>query len=100
MSSVGRTILGAAFLLTGASAAMAQSANSQVAYQSPQAGTSAAPVAYATTGTTASTAPAAGQYQKPPPVSVSVADREDTYGGNSKESLSGTRAFWDSRNQY
>lgn len=97
MSSVVRSILGAALLLTGASTAMAQS-NTPVAYANTAA-PSAAPT-YAPSAAAPANTPSAGQYQKPPAVSVSVEDREDNYGGHNKESLSGTRAFWDSRNQY
>lgn len=109
MRSIVRPILGAALLLTGASAAMAQTAGAPVAYATQAAPSNAPAPAYAapsnapapTAYAAPSNVPAPGQYQKPPPVAVSVEDREDNYGGHSKESLSGTRAFWDSRtNQY
>jgi hypothetical protein len=92
MSSVVRAVLGAALLVTGASAAMAQSA-----YQTAPAGTPAAPantgpVTYQATQTGASAAAApAAQPHKPVPT---VVDREDVHGGYDANSQAGARVFW------
>ena len=87
MSSVVRSILGATLLLTGASAAMAQSAYPPVANQPVQAG--------ASTATTAPlSAPIADQQAKPNPT---VADKADVHGGFDSKSNAGTRAFWDTQ---
>ena len=101
MSSLVRSVLGAALLLTGASAVMAAS-GTPVAAQTAQAGattavaaTSNAPVANQTVQTGASTAtnnaPAAAQPQKKKPA---IADNSDPYGGNDPNSTAGARAFF------
>ncbi len=102
MSSVIRSVLGAALLLTGASAAMAASENPRVADQSGKTGastaTAAAPVAGqpvqtgASTATTASTNAPADQPQKTHRSTVS--DNNDPYGGNDPNSAAGARAFF------
>lgn len=95
MSSVVRSVLGAAFLLTGASATMAQYAN-------PQYGGSAqvAPQASASTAASAPSATyAAEQPQKP--AQPRVVDKSDVHGGHDPNSYAGTRSFWDDKsNQY
>jgi hypothetical protein len=107
MSSVVRSVLGAALLLTGASAAMAASGTPQVADKSRQTAASPAtvapanaPVAANTTQTAASTAvaapapanaPVVEQARKPIP---KVADNNDPYGGNDPNSSAGMRAFF------
>jgi hypothetical protein len=99
MSSVVRTVLGAALLLTGSSAAMAQSDSAPAGYQSAQTSTSATVVA-------ANSAPAADQSgqtgaysaianQSPKPHNSGLCDKSDLYGGHSPASHWGTRAFWD-----
>ena len=88
MSSVIRSVLGAALLLTGASAAMAQSANPPLANQTVQ--TNTATVA-------SNNAPLAAQPQKP---KANIADKSDTYGGYDPNSLAGARAFWQGQNPY
>ena len=113
MSSVVHSVLGAALLLTGASAAMAQTANPPVANQpAPAAASTAvvasnnAPVANQTVQTGASAAiaaptaaaPIAAQPQKP--ASRDISDRADLYNGHGPNSLSGTRAFWENLNGY
>jgi|EndMetStandDraft_3_1072993.scaffolds.fasta_scaffold780443_1 hypothetical protein len=90
MSSVTRSVLGAALLLTGASAAMAQSANPPLANQTVQTNTSTATVA-------SNNAPLAAQPQKP---KANIADKSDTYGGYDPNSLAGARAFWQGQNTY
>jgi hypothetical protein len=97
MSSVVRTVLGAALLLTGASAAMAQSATPPATNQAVQTGASTAIVA-STTPTAASTsAPIVEQPQKP---KTKVSDNTDVHGGHDPNSLAGARAFWEAMNPY
>ena len=107
MSSVVRSVLGAALFLTGASAAMAASDTPPDAYQSGQAGASTAVVA--SNSTTAayqpsqpgaytavaasSSAPLADQSAKP--LNSGLCDKADLYGGHAPASHWGTRAFWD-----
>jgi hypothetical protein len=112
MSSVGRSVLGAALLFAGASVAMVASDTRPVAAQSAQTGaakTAAAPAnaAVATqapqTGTStaavvANTAPIADQSQKTN--RAGVADKTDRYGGYDPNSTAGVRAFWESQNPY
>jgi hypothetical protein len=99
MSSVVRSVLGAALLLTGASAAMAQSANPPVANKSLQTGASTAtaapnnaPVANQTVQTAASAATAASN--NAPKSRSTVTDNSDPYGGNDPNSTAGARAFF------
>ncbi len=110
MSSVVRSVLGAALLLTGASAAMAQSYNAPAA-QAPQTGvytataaSNNAPVAAqapqtgAYTATAASNnAPVAGQPQQSH--HSSLCDNTDRYGGHGANSIWGIRAFWGAEGQ-
>jgi hypothetical protein len=91
MSSVVRSVLGAALLLAGATAAMAQSATAPVANQTVQTSASAP------TATVAPNSVPVVQPAKPRPV---VADHSDTYGGNDPNSLAGARAFWSGANPY
>ena len=93
MSSVVRTILGAALLATGASAAMAQYATPPATNQQVQASTAPATVA----SNNAAVAPVAGQPQKP---RSNVSDNADPYGGHDPNSLAGARAFWQGQNPY
>ena len=94
MSSLVRSVLGAALLLTGASAVMAQSANPPVAGQPVQ--TNNAPVANQTVQTGASTATAATNNAAQPkkPQRAGIADNSDPYGGNDPNSTAGARAFF------
>jgi hypothetical protein len=105
MTSVVRSVLGAALLLTSASAVMAQSTPARVANQQPaQAGATTAaagsnnaatanqPVQAAGTATAAANAA-----PKPQPT---VSDKSDPYGGHDPNSLAGTRAFWQAQNPY
>jgi hypothetical protein len=87
MSSIVRSVLGATFLLTGASAAMAQSAYAPAPSQPAQ--TSAAPATTAPVNT-----PIAEQQAKPNPA---VADKADLHGGHDSKSPAGARAFWDTQ---
>ena len=97
MSPVVRTVLGAALLLTSASTAMAQSANPPVANQPVQAGAATAtPQTGTATAAVAANAATAGQASR----NSDVADNRDSYGGHDPNSTAGTRAFWESRNQY
>ena len=110
MSSVGRSVLGAALLFTGASVAMVASDTLPVAAQ--QAGTAktaaaptTAPVANQPAQTTAATAtvvpnsaPVADPSQKTS--RSGVADRTDRYGGYDPNSTAGVRAFWENQNPY
>jgi hypothetical protein len=91
MNSVVRTVFGAALLLTGASAAMAQSANPPAAAPAGQAAAAnTAPNAGQTgTATVAAAAPAA-QAQKP----RGMIDNTDTYGGHDPNSTAGMREFF------
>jgi hypothetical protein len=105
MSSVVRTVLGVALLLTGASAAMAASNNPPAGNQTVQAGASNtvaasnnAPVANQTVQTGASAAvvapanaPAADKPRKAPP---SVPDNNAPFAGNDPNSSAGMRAFF------
>jgi len=101
MSSLVRSVLGAALLLTGVSAVMAAS-GTPVAAQTAQAGATTAvaatnaPVANQTVQTGASTAtnnaPVAAQPQKPR--KPAIADNSDPYGGNDPNSTAGARAFF------
>ena len=102
MSSVVRSVLGAALLLTSASAMMAAS-GTPAAAQSAQTGastaTAAAPVANQTVQTGASTAPAASNNaptaaQPKKPQRAGIADNSDPYGGNDPNSTAGARAFF------
>ncbi len=107
MTSVVSSVLGAALLLTGASAAMAQSAPPPVANQPAQTDASAAtaastnaPVAYQSVQTSVSTAipastsaPAAAQTSKVN--HLILCDNTDAYGGHGPNTLWGTRAFWE-----
>jgi hypothetical protein len=107
MSSVVRSVFGAALLLTGATAAMAASGTAPVAGQAVQTGSSTATTAtnaVPVTGqpvqasvATASTAPVV-EPQKPR--RSNIADREDPHGGFDPNSSMGIRAFWEERNQY
>lgn len=108
MTSVVRSFLGAALLLTGASAAMAAS-DTPVAGQARQTGTPTAivvsnnaPVVNQPVQTTASTtlaapktaavaAPIADQPKKP---RTTFSDNNDPYGGFDPNSLAGTRTFF------
>jgi hypothetical protein len=106
MTLVVRFVLGAALLLTGASAAMAASDTPPAANQSLQTSASTAtaasnnaPVAYQSvqTGTSAAiaasnNAPIADQSQKSHHSSFS--DNNDPYGGNDPNSTAGIRAFF------
>ena len=104
MSSLVRSVLGAALLLTGASAAMAAS-GTPVAAQSAQTGAPTAtaapnnaPVTNQTVQTGASTtvaasnAPIADKPQKSRGSSLS--DNSDPYGGHDPNSTAGARAFF------
>jgi hypothetical protein len=102
MSSLVRSVLGAALLLTGAFAVMAAS-GTPVAAQTAQAGattavaaTSNAPVANQTVQTGASTAAAAPNNAAQPqkPRKPALADNSDPYGGNDPNSTAGARAFF------
>jgi hypothetical protein len=107
MTSVVRSVFGAALLLTGASAAMAASGTAPVAGQSVQTGASTATTASNTvavttqpgTTTTANNAPIADP-AAPKTHRSAVADKEDPYGGHDPNSSFGIRAFWEDRNQY
>ena len=100
MSSVVRSVLGVALLLTGASAAMAQSANQtvQTGATTATAATVSAPAGQpaqggASTATAAATnAPAASQAKKV--TRPAVSDNSDPYGGNDPNSTAGARAFF------
>jgi hypothetical protein len=91
MSSVVRSVLGAALILTSATAAMAQSATAPVANQTVQTGASTATVA-------TNNAPIVNQ--APKPANKIVADQADTHGGHDPNSLAGVRAFWQGQNPY
>jgi hypothetical protein len=105
MSSVVRSILGAALLLTSASAVMAASDTAPPTDKSRQIGASTATVASsnapaaaqpaqapASTATAASNnAAVAGQPRKAPPKFI---DNNDPYGGNDPNSAAGMRAFF------
>jgi hypothetical protein len=98
MSSIVRSVLGAALLLTGASTAMAQSANPAGANQPVQTTASTAQTGASTaTASSTGTAPAADQSQKKNP---NIGNNEDRYGGHDPNSLAGARAFWDQLNPY
>jgi hypothetical protein len=90
MSSVVRSVLGAALFLTGASAAMAQSANPSVVNQTVQTGATTATVA-------TNNAPVADKSKSQ---NSNVTDNADTYGGHDPNSLAGVRAFWQGQNPY
>jgi hypothetical protein len=100
MSSVVRSVLGAALLLTGASAAMAASATPPAATQpvpaAPATATAAptnAPVVYQSVQTAASNnAPVAAQPQKSH--HQDVTDNNDPYGGHDPNSTAGMRTFF------
>ena len=106
MSSFVHSVLGAALLLAGASAAMAASETPPLAGQPAQASAATAttastnaPVAGqpAQTGavtTTAATAAAPVVAQAPKPHHPSVPDNNDPYGGNDPNSVAGVRAFF------
>jgi hypothetical protein len=94
MSSVVRSILGAALLATGASAAMAQYATPPAANQQVQVQASTAPATVASNN--AAVAPVA-EAQKP---RSKVTDYSDPYGGHDPNSLAGSRAFWQGQNPY
>ena len=103
MSSLVRSVLGAALLLTGASAAMAASGTPVAAQAAPAGASTATPASnnapaanqpvQAGASTTAATnnAPAAAQPQKKKPA---FADNSDPYGGNDPNSTAGVRAFF------
>jgi hypothetical protein len=95
MSTLVRSVLGVALLVTGASAAMAQSANQPVAAKPAKAASNNAPVANQTVQTGTSTATTASNNapaaQKPRPA---IADKSDPYGGNDPNSTAGARAFF------
>ena len=101
MSSVVRSVLGVALLLTGASAAMAQSANQPVqtgattataaTVSAPPAGQPAQAGASTATAATAN-APVAAQAKKV--TRPNIADNSDPYGGNDPNSTAGARAFF------
>ncbi|WP_088345786.1 MULTISPECIES: hypothetical protein [Rhodomicrobium] len=98
MSSVVRSVLGAALLLTGATAAMAAPGTPQAAGQAgaPAAATNSAPVAYGSVQTGASAAiaaPAAVQPKKAPPATT-LQDNNDPNGGHDPNSAAGMRAFF------
>ena len=112
MSSVVRSVLGAALLLTGASAAIAASGTPPVAGQSVQTGASTATVA-------SNSAPVAGQpVQTGAAIAIAapnnapiadraqksrnsgVADNTDVHGGHDPKSTEGVRAFWEALNPY
>jgi hypothetical protein len=99
MSSVARSVLGAALLLTGASAAMAQSANTPVANQTVQTSVSAPAAAPNNSATivASNNAPIVDQSQKP---RSNVGDNTDRYGGHDPNSTAGSRAFWEALNPY
>lgn len=101
MSSFVHSVLGAALLLTGASAAMAQSATAPVANQPVQTAAAtavAAPIAYQPVQASApAPTPVVAQLQKPVPT---VSDKSDPYGGHDPNSTAGTRAFWEAMNPY
>jgi outer membrane receptor protein involved in Fe transport len=106
MTSVVRTVLGAALLLTSASAVMAQSAPARVANQQPaQTGATTATAATNNPATAnqpvqaGGTVTAAAANNAPKPNSV-VTDKADPYGGHDPNSLAGTRAFWQGQNPY
>lgn len=105
MSSVVRSVLGAALLVTGASAAMAASEKPPVADQSRQTGASTA-IAASNNGPVANqpiqagasaaaaapnNAPVADQLQKR---RSTVTDNNDPYGGNDPNSPAAARAFF------
>jgi len=104
MSSVVRSVLGAALLLTGASAAMAQSAKPPVADQSRQTGAvtgavaaNNAPVAGKSVQTGAATAvaaPNAAAADQPRKRSPSVPDNNAPFDGNDPNSTAAARAFF------
>jgi hypothetical protein len=98
MTSIIRSVLGAALVLTGASAAMAQSANPPAASQTGASTASNNAAVAQTPQAGASTAASAGQATQPR--RSDVADTTKTYGGYDPNSTEGTRAFWESRNQY
>ncbi len=110
MSSVVRSVLGAALLLTGASPAMAQSYSPSVDEQPVQADASTetaasnnAPAAEQTDQTSASTVAAAADSTPIPEQSKKIhhagiwCDNTDPYGGHGPNTLWGVRAFWDSQ---
>lgn len=96
MSSVVRSVLGAALLLTGTSAAMAQSANVPSANQTIQTSASNTTQTGASAAAAASNSAAADSSRKP----TAVADKSDLYGGQDPNSQAGNRAFWETINPY
>ncbi len=98
MSSLVRSVLGAALLLTGASAAIAAS-GTPVAAQSAQPGPSTATATNQTAQAGVSTTVAASNN---PPIAdkpqksrgSSLADNSDPYGGHDPNSTAGARAFF------
>lgn len=96
MSSIARSVLGAAFLLTGASAAMAQSAYPP-AGQPAQAGAYAAPAGQPAQAGAYAAAPAPVVSQAPK--TTTIQDNSDLYGGNDPNSKQGTQAFWDNQSR-
>src|SRR5262245_48144493 len=99
MSSVVRSVLGAAFVLAGASAAMAQTANAPAYPAGASAAPANAPTAYQSVQTSASApivasnnAPAVDQSAKP---HSGVDNKSDAFGGHDPNSLAGARAFWE-----
>ena len=98
MNSVVRSVLGAALLLTGASAAMAASDNAPAANQTVQTSAPTALAAAPAAATAPIAAPVADQSKKTH--RAGVFDNTDPYGGHDPNSTKGTRAFWEDRNQY
>ena len=82
MGTVVRSVLGAALLLTGASAVMAASGNPPVAGQPVQAGAA----------TTTAAAPVAAQPKKPH--NSNITDNAAPFGGHDPNSPEGVRAFF------
>ena len=106
MSSIVRSVLGAALLLTSAAAVMAQSAPARGANEQPaQTGATTATAAQPTNAPTANQPAQAGgtvtaaANAAPKPHSA-VTDKADPYGGHDPNSLAGTRAFWQGQNPY
>ncbi len=112
MSSIGRSVFGAALLLTGVSAVIVASGTSPVAAQALQAGASTAvvasnnaavanqplPTGAATATVATNNAAVAAPTQKSS--RSGVADKSDPYGGFDPNSTAGVRAFWEAQNPY
>jgi hypothetical protein len=95
MSSVVRSVLGAALLLTSASAAMAQSYSTPVANNAPVASEPVQTEAPATV-VAAVEAPVAVQSSRPRYAGL-WCDNSDVYGGHGPNTLWGRRTFWDNQ---